>query len=170
MIRMTSVSMAEMNPALFERSGCTSRCPSNVLWARARVGALSRGKALQGLKGPDATVRIGHVCSTIRYATVGGVFDEADVLPQRARRGLERRCSPFVGTSNEFAIGDRDGHLMALVVNRDDIPVTHQSDRTAFLSFRNNVSDDEAVAAAREPAVGDQRDLIEKPRARKRTG
>ena len=89
----------------------------------------------------------GRVCSAIGDATVGRVFDEADVLPQGARCGLERWRLPLFGTGSEFTVADRHGHLMALIVDRDDIPVTHQSDRAAFLSLGNDVSNYETVAS-----------------------
>ena len=45
-------------------------------------------------------------------------------------------------------------------------PSSHDRDRTAHRGFRRDVTDDEAVAAAREPPVGDQRDLVAEARGR----
>ena len=48
-------------------------------------------------------------------------------------------------------------------IDRDPIAVAQQPDGPAHGRLRGNMSDDEAVAAAGEAPVGDERDLVAQP-------
>ena len=58
----------------------------------------------------------------------------------------------------KFGIGNMHGDAVLFIINADPIAILHQRDRPAFLRFGGDMADDEAVAAAGESAVGDERD------------
>jgi heavy metal translocating P-type ATPase len=51
-------------------------------------------------------------------------------------------------------------HIALLGIDGDGVAVLHDGDRAAFVGLGGDVADDEAVAAAGEAAVGDERDVL----------
>src|SRR6187200_2294512 len=108
-----------------------------------------------GLSGPPFRQRR----TLVRHAAFRGGSNEAHVLREHASCRLRRWRNPRFPSSRQFLIAHIDAQEASGSVDRDAIAVLHERDRTAFLSFRRDVADDEAVRSCRETAVGEQRDI-----------
>jgi hypothetical protein len=82
----------------------------------------------------------------------GAVFGEDAVRRADRRQDEVRPARGQIGVHVDPAVGDVDG---------DAVAVADQTDRPADGRFRRDVAGDEAVAGAREAAVGDQGDVVD---------
>ena len=72
------------------------------------------------------------------------------------------RFQPCCGVRELVAATSRSIVLLSASM-RDAVAVAGEGDGAAFDRLGGDVADDEAVAAAAEAAVGDQRDVVEQP-------
>ena len=82
------------------------------------------------------------------------------VFRQHAARIAGRRFLPRLSAGVQFFAGDFERQFAFLGVNRDGVAVLHERERPAGVGFRRDVPDDEAVAAAGKPSVGDERHVL----------
>ncbi len=86
--------------------------------------------------------------------TVVGVFGE------HAARITRCGFLPRLAAGRHFFAGDVESHLAFLSINADGVAVLHECNRPADVGFGRHVADHEAVAAAAETSVGDERDVF----------
>src|SRR5665213_1377047 len=89
--------------------------------------------------------------------------DELGILPDGARAvfGLARR--PRCLAAGELLLGDVHRNFAGDGIERDDVAVLDVGDGPADRRFGANVADAEAAGRAREPAIGDECDLVAHP-------
>ncbi|CRK45441.1 hypothetical protein BN1723_006607 [Verticillium longisporum] len=97
---------------------------------------------------------------TVRDAAGAGVADERRVLLEGALCVLERGRLPVGPAAGHLGLGHVRVDDAPLGVNGDDVAVLDETDGAALLGLGHNVADEEAVAAAGEAAVGQQRDVL----------
>jgi len=85
---------------------------------------------------------------------VGGVFG------QHAARVAGCGLLPRLASGGQFLRRNGQRQLPFLGVNADGVAILHERNRPAHISLRRDVSDHEAVAAAAEPSVGDERHVF----------
>ena len=85
---------------------------------------------------------------------MGGEFGE------HTARVTRRGFLPRFLALGQFLRGHVEGEGAFLGVENDFVAVLHEGDRAADVGFRRDVADDEAVAAAAEASVGDERDVF----------
>ena len=82
------------------------------------------------------------------------------VFRQHAARVTRFHRLPCLATCLQFFRGNSQGDFPLLRVNRDGVAILHERERPAGVSFRRDVPDHEAVAAAGKPSVGDERHVL----------
>ena len=85
---------------------------------------------------------------------MGGVFG------QHAARVAGCGLLPRLASGGQFLRRNGQRQLPFLGVNADGVAILHERNRPAHISLRRDVSDHEAVAAAAEPSVGDERHVF----------
>src|SRR5690606_31262234 len=105
--------------------------------------------------GPASSTR-----SLVRDAALRGRADVLDVLVEGAARRLEGRRDEGRAPRGELLLGDEKIHHALFGVDADDVAVADEGDGAAHLRLGRDVADDEAVGAAREAAVRDERDVV----------
>src|SRR6056297_1980816 len=96
-----------------------------------------------------------RLTSFVGHTAFAGRFDVLDVLVQRTAGGFQRRGGPGFLPRFQFRRGHVDVQGIRFGIDRHDVTVGKQTDRSAVLRFRRNVTDDEPVAATAKPPVGD---------------
>ena len=76
--------------------------------------------------------------------------------------GFVRLAGFFAG--GDFLRGEVESESVFHGVDGDGVAVFDQADGAADRGFRGDVADDEAVTAAGEASVGDERDFFPRPR------
>src|ERR1035441_6408381 len=96
----------------------------------------------------------------IRHRAERGAGDVGGVFRQHAARVAGRGFLPRLAAGGQFLSGNGQRQFALLGVNGDGVAVLHQRNRPAHVSLRRDVPDDEAVAAAGKPSVGDERHVL----------
>src|SRR5690606_20744951 len=96
----------------------------------------------------------------IRDRAPGRRAHEPGVLREQPPLRLDRRRGPLRETLLEHLRRKVDVDRLLLGVDHDAVAVLEHGDRPADCRLGRHVPDDEPVAAAREPPVRDQRDLV----------
>ena len=96
----------------------------------------------------------------IRHRTFRRARDVRGVFRQHAARVAGRGFLPRLAAGVQFFAGDFERQFAFLGVNGDGVAVLHERERPAGVCFRRDVPDDEAVAAAGKPSVGDERHVL----------
>src|SRR3569832_1454219 len=86
--------------------------------------------------------------------------NQLGILPDRARAIFGLARCPALLALGKFLVADVDRNLAGHRVERDDVAILDQGDRAADRSFRPDMADAEAARCAREPPVGDERNLV----------
>ena len=83
--------------------------------------------------------------------------DHGRVSCEPAARELRRGRAPRFGASGQLCRRDLDVERPLGEVDRDDVAVAQQADRSALGRLGRHVADAESARSAREPSVGDER-------------
>ena len=68
-----------------------------------------------------------------------------DEFKQSTTGGFQRRCNPGFSSLSEFFFRYIYVDSMRIRIDGNDVSVLHKSDRSSFLSFRSDMTDDEAL-------------------------
>ncbi|TKW50631.1 hypothetical protein CTA1_5680 [Colletotrichum tanaceti] len=103
-----------------------------------------------------------YICldRAVRHASRAGVADQGRVLLQGALGVLGRRRLPLGLAPRHLLVRDARVDDALLGVDGDDVAVADEADGPALHGLGHDVADQEAVAAAGEAAVRQQRDVL----------
>ena len=94
-----------------------------------------------------------------------GRADEPGVLREDARGIARRRVLDDGEPRSDLVVGQLDVEPVRLGVDLDDVPVAKDRERPAGRRLGRDVPDRDPLRAAAEPAVGEERDLLDESRA-----
>src|SRR5215472_18674760 len=89
-----------------------------------------------------------------------GVTHGLGIAPERARLEIVAARLPVLLALDELRVRELDRDRAFVCVNRDDVAIHQEPDRSAHRRLRADMTDAEAARGAGEPAVGDERDLV----------
>mmetsp|Transcript_46316 Transcript_46316/g.144899 ORF Transcript_46316/g.144899 Transcript_46316/m.144899 type:complete len:355 (+) Transcript_46316:1223-2287(+) len=112
-----------------------------------------RCQPAEARRAPPCTLRVSD-------AALGGGADELGVLVKRALGVFEGGRRPALAALLEHLVVEEHVDGAASGVDDDGVAVLEEGDVAADLGLRRDVADDEAVGAAGEAAVGDERDVV----------
>src|SRR5689334_25176071 len=93
------------------------------------------------------------------YGPIHGRPNLLGIFPERTRRVIRRSGAPPGFAFRQLFFTQFYVKCPGHSVDLDDVPVLEQPDRPANGRFRPDMANAEAAGGAREPAIGDQRDL-----------
>lgn len=100
--------------------------------------------------------------STVCDAAVAGVLNDLGVLEESTLLVLERRCLPAELSLLHLLLGDVGINDSLLGINGNSVTILDQSNGTAVLCLRDDVTDEETVTATAEAAISQHSDVVTK--------